>query len=165
MPCLCTDSVADQNILLYQRLTHVLSSLTESVETELQRRMDELDRRSQRSAEAVESLGPRIDRLVEGLHQADTLLSGHLEAALRRSTDSVDHSLQHAHSLQQALEILVKSALEGSANLAREHQVSLEQTSKMAADEMSAMVMAVATVASSSIALQEHIVSCGPLEI
>lgn len=152
------DSTA-QNILLYQRLTRVIARLTDGVEAELQKRMDELDNRARQSVERLEQLTPRIDHLRDVLARVERYLSGDLDLALKRSSESVSNGLQHAENLQHLLKVLLTNVLESNSQLAYAHEQSLRQASQRANDDIGALTAVVSTAAASLSSLQQQIVS------
>ncbi|KAK4160070.1 nuclear fusion protein KAR5 [Cladorrhinum sp. PSN259] len=151
------DNEKDQNILLYQRLTKVISKLTDGVELELQRRMDDLDNHARRSFESLERLTPQVDKLAEGLAKVESYLSGDLDFAMRKSTESVQEGLQNAENLQHLLRILLTNVLEGNSQVAFTYEKSLQQVSKKVNDDMGAFMAVVGSAVASSASLQQQI--------
>lgn len=189
---------AAQSVHLYQQLTKALAKLSDGVESELQRKMDELNDLNDRTREAFDNLfelnelsrlafdnlndrtrqvfdnvfdnlGIVSRRAVDNLemlspeidHLSDKLagLSGGLEQIFRQSTDTARDSQQEVEGLRRLINLLLKQALEGNAELASVHEVSVRQASMMASDEFGALAAIVATAAASSASLQEQIVS------
>ncbi|GAB1315695.1 hypothetical protein MFIFM68171_05905 [Madurella fahalii] len=151
------DNEKAQNILLYQRLTRVIAQLTDGVEAELQKRMDELDNRARQSVEKLEQLAPRIDQLKDKITKAVSYLSHDLDFAMRRSSESVHDGLQHAENLQRLLGVLLTNVLESNSQLAFAHEQSLQRASKRAEDDMGALMAVVSTAIASSNSLQQQI--------
>ncbi|KAK4155712.1 nuclear fusion protein KAR5 [Chaetomidium leptoderma] len=151
------DNEKSQNILLYQRLTRVIAQLTDGVEAELQKRMEDLDNRARQSVERLEQLAPQVGRLSEGLARVESYLSGDLDLALRKSSESARDGLQHAENLQQLLSVLLANALESNSQLAFAHEQSLQQASERVNDDMGALVAVVSTAIASSSSLQQQI--------
>lgn len=89
-----TDRFVARSILLYQRLTRVISQFTDGVEAELQKRMDDLDNRARQSVEALAQLSPHIDRLNEGLGRVEKYLFKDLDSALKKTSESYHDGLQ-----------------------------------------------------------------------
>ncbi|KAK4233380.1 nuclear fusion protein KAR5 [Achaetomium macrosporum] len=146
-----------KNILLYQRLTQVIAQLTDSVEAELQQRMNDLDNRARQSVKRLEQLTPQIGRLSEGLAKVESYLSGDLDLALRQSSKSISDGLQHANNLQQLLSILLANVLESNSQLAFAHEQSLQRVSQRVNDDMEALIAVVSTAMASSSSLQKQI--------
>ncbi|KAK4241512.1 nuclear fusion protein KAR5 [Achaetomium macrosporum] len=151
------DNEKAQNILLYQRLTRVISRLTDGVEAELQKRMDDLDNRARQSIERLEQLTPQIGRLSEGLARVESYLSEDLDMVLRRSSDSVRDGFQHAENLQHLLGVLLANVLESNSRLAFAHEQSLQQASRRVDEDMGALMAVVSTAIASSSSLQQQI--------
>ncbi|AEO64002.1 uncharacterized protein THITE_2141973 [Thermothielavioides terrestris NRRL 8126] len=151
------DNEKAQNILLYQRLTRVLARLTDGVEAELQKRMDDLDQRARQSMEKLEQLTPQIGRLSEGLARVQNYLSEDLDLALRKSSESVRDGLQHAENLQQLLGVLVANVLESNSQLAFAHEKSIQQATQRVNDDVEALTSVIYTAVISSSSLQQHI--------
>lgn len=145
-------------------MTRIIAKLTDGVEDELQKRMDDLDRRAHQSLEKMEQLAPHIGRLNEGLASIERFLSQDMDAALQRTSKSYQDSLQHAENLQQLLRILVGNVVESNSQLAFAHEQSLQQATKRVHDDMDALVAVVSTAIASSSSLQQQIVSHSPTE-
>ncbi|KAK4232584.1 nuclear fusion protein KAR5 [Podospora fimiseda] len=151
------DNEKDQNILLYQRLTKVIAKLTDDVDVELQRRMDDLDNRARQSLENLERLKPQVDQLAEGLSKLESYLSGDLDNTMRKSTESVKEGLHSAENLQHLLSVLLTNVLEGNSEVAFAHEKSLQQVSKKVNDGMGAFMAVVGSAVASSASLQQQI--------
>jgi predicted nucleic acid-binding Zn-ribbon protein len=143
-------------------LTRIIAKLTDGVEDELQKRMDDLDRRAHQSLEKMEQLAPHIGRLNEGLASIERFLSQDMDAALQRTSKTYQDSLQHAENLQQLLRILVGNVVESNSQLAFAHEQSLQQATKRVNDDMDALMAVVSTAIASSSSLQQQIVSLSP---
>ncbi|KAK0747279.1 hypothetical protein B0T21DRAFT_322116 [Apiosordaria backusii] len=146
-----------KNLVLYQRLTQVLARLTDSVEAELQRRMDDLDNRARESVEKLDQLMPQIGRLSEGLARVESYLSEDMDMALRKSSESMSDGLQHAENLQQLLSVLLANVLESTSQLAFTHEQSLQRVSQRVNDDMETLIAVISTAMASSSSLQERI--------
>ncbi|KAK3295130.1 uncharacterized protein B0H64DRAFT_138781 [Chaetomium fimeti] len=151
------DHEKSQNILLYQRLTRVISQLTNGVEAELQKRMDDLDNRARQSVETLEQLTPHIDRLSEGLARVENYLSKDLDLALKKTSESYHDGLQHAENLQHLLSLLVNNVLESNSQLAFAHENTLAQATHRVNEDMSALAAVVSSAVISSTSLQQQI--------
>ncbi|KAK3290576.1 uncharacterized protein B0H64DRAFT_331871 [Chaetomium fimeti] len=146
-----------KNILLYQRLTQVIARLTDSVEAELQQRLNDLDSRARQSVERLEQLTPQIGRLSKELAKLESYLSGDLNLALRQSSKSINDGLQHADNLQQLLRMLLANVLESNSQLALAYEQSLQRASQRVNDDMGALVAVLSTAMTSSSSLQKQI--------
>ncbi|KAK4097200.1 hypothetical protein N658DRAFT_457365 [Parathielavia hyrcaniae] len=146
-----------KNLVLYQRLTQVLARLTDSVEAELQRRMDDLDHRARESVEKLDQLMPQIGRLSEGLARVESYLSEDMDMALRKSSEFMSDGLQHAENLQQLLSVLLANVLESTSQLAFTHEQSLQRVSQRVNGDMETLIAVISTAMASSSSLQERI--------
>ncbi|KAL2174552.1 uncharacterized protein P884DRAFT_249654 [Thermothelomyces heterothallicus CBS 202.75] len=155
------DNEKAQHILLYQRLTRVIARLTDGVESELQKRMDELDSRARQSAEKLDRLKPQLNRLSEGLARLESFLSEDLELALKKTSESYRDGLHHAENLQQLLGLLVGNVLDSNSQLAFAHETSVQQASQRINDDMNALIEVVSSAIASSTSLQQQLVSQG----
>ncbi|KAL2264640.1 hypothetical protein VTJ83DRAFT_7150 [Remersonia thermophila] len=151
------DNEKAQNILLYQRLTRIIAKLTDGVEDELQKRMEDLDHRARQSIETLEQLSPHIGRLSEGLARVERFLSQDVDSALRRMSQSYQKSLEHSDNLQHLLKMLVGSVLESSSQLAFAHEQSVQQATQRANEDMDALMAVVSSAIASSGSLQQQI--------
>jgi peptidoglycan hydrolase CwlO-like protein len=148
--------------LLYQRLTRVISQLTDGVEAELQKRMDDLDNRARQSVEALAQLTPHIGRLSEGLARVEKYLSKDLDSALEKTSESYRNGLQNAENLQQLLGVLINNVFESTSQIAFAHETSLEQleqVSQRVNEDMGSLLAVVSSVATSSNSVQQQVVS------
>ncbi|KAK3682584.1 hypothetical protein B0T22DRAFT_444773 [Podospora appendiculata] len=150
------DNDKDQSILLYQRLTKIIAKLTEGVEVELQKRMDDLDNRARQSVENLEKLNPQVDKLQQKLVEVNKYLSADLETTLKSSSASMNDGFRKAESLQQLLSALLANVLQNNSQLSRVHEQSLQQVSRRTNDDLGALVAIVAAAAASSTALQQQ---------
>ncbi|KAM7192905.1 nuclear fusion protein KAR5 [Rhypophila sp. PSN 637] len=151
------DNEKSQHILLYQRLTQVIAKLTDGVEAELNRRMDDIDNRAKQSVENLEKLSPQLDQLKEDLADLEKYLSRDVTEVLGKSSESLHDSLENAQNLQHIMHLLVANVLESNSRLASAHEVSLQQASQQANADIGALVAVVASVSASSNSLQRQI--------
>ncbi|KAK0708205.1 hypothetical protein B0H67DRAFT_332900 [Lasiosphaeris hirsuta] len=151
------DKEKDQNILLFQRLTKLLSKLTTGVEAELQKKMDDIDQRAQQTFENLDRLSPQVDQLRHGLERVETYLARDLEKTLRRSSESAQDSLQQAEVLQQFLVALFSRFQESNTQLVSAHEQSLQQMAQRSNDDIGALAAIVASAVISTNALQQQI--------
>ncbi|CAP66786.1 uncharacterized protein PODANS_4_7140 [Podospora anserina S mat+] len=119
---------------------------------ELQKRMDDLDNRARQSMENLDRLAPKVDELGEGLSRLESYLSGDLDFAMRKATESMQDSLENAEGLQKLLGLLFANVLDGSSRAAHAHETSLQQT-KRVNDGMGALIDIVSTAMASSASL------------
>ncbi|ORY61385.1 uncharacterized protein BCR38DRAFT_525794 [Pseudomassariella vexata] len=152
----CLSGLA-QNILLFQRLTKIMSNLADGMDERVERRMTDLDKRAQMMSDRLDRLSPQLDGLKTGITTAEDLISGSLAQALRRSTDTVNSGIVNAASLQRMLEVMMSSILATNAEAAEFHEQSLEMVSRKAESEMSSVMTAMAAAVTSASILQNQI--------
>lgn len=156
------DRFAARSILIYQRLTRIISQLTDGVEAELQKRMDDLDLRARQSVEALAQLTPHIGRLSEGLARVEKYLSKDLDSALKKTAESYHDGLQNAENLQQLLDVLINNVYESNSQITFAHETSLEQVEQVSQRvnaDMGSLLAAVSSVATASNSVQQQVVS------
>lgn len=124
--------------------------------------MDDLDNRARQSVEKLDRLTPQIGRLSDGLARVESYLSGDLELALKKTSESYRDGLQHAQNLQQLLSVLLGNVLESNSQLAFAHEKSLQQASQRVNEDMDALMAVVSSAVASSTSLQHQIVSLQP---
>lgn len=123
--------------------------------------MDDLDNRARQSMENLDRLAPKVDELGEGLSRLESYLSGDLDFAMRKATESMQDSLENAEGLQKLLGLLFANVLDGSSRAAHAHETSLQQT-KRVNDGMGALIDIVSTAMASSASLSQQIVRDPP---
>jgi len=121
--------------------------------------MNDLDNRARQSFESLERLTPQIDKLTEGLSHLESYLSGDLDYAMRKSSESVHKGLQNAENLQHLLSVLLTTVLEGNSQIAFAHEKSLQNVADKVNDNMDAFIAVVGSAVASSASLQQQIVS------
>ncbi len=121
--------------------------------------MDDLDTRARQSVERLEQLTPQIGRLSEGLARVESYLSGNMDRALKKTSESYRDGLRHAESLQQLLSVLVGNVLDSNSQLAFAHEQSVQQASQRVNKDLDSLVAVVSTAIASSGSLQQQIVS------
>ena len=147
-----------QHILLYQRLTKVIAKLTDGVEAELQRLMDDLDNRARQSTEKLDELTPKIGRLNEGLQRIERYLSRDLDVVMKKTSEAMRANHEHAENLEQVLNILLANVIQGQSQLAFAHEQSLQHATERIQTDMEAFVAVVSTAIASSTSLQQQLV-------
>ncbi|KAK3332002.1 hypothetical protein B0T19DRAFT_448369 [Cercophora scortea] len=130
--------------------------LTEGVEAELQKRMDDLDNRARQSVENLEKLNPQVEQLQHKLAEVNKYLSVDLESTLKSSSASMNDGFRKAESLQQLLSALLADVIQNNSQLFRAHEQSLQQVHKRTNDDIRALIAVVAAAAASSTALQQQ---------
>ncbi|CAJ2505550.1 Uu.00g129440.m01.CDS01 [Anthostomella pinea] len=153
------DNDRAQNILLFQRLTHIMSRLADDVDDKFDRRMNDLDFRAQATGDKIDSLFPHLDRLQEGLLSAENVLSRQLMTALKTSTDSVNAGIDNAANLQKMLELTLRGIVDSHAEAASVHEHSLQTMNQQAESGLETMMKAMGAALATSITLHNQIES------
>ncbi|KAH8161112.1 hypothetical protein CIB48_g7138 [Xylaria polymorpha] len=151
------DNDKAQNIILFQRLTKIMSRLANGVDVEIDQRMNNLNLRTQEVEEKIESLSPLLGKLQHDLEHADMMLSHHLLQGIKKSHDQVNSGLQSAAHLERMLQVILRDVLDGHAEAAAMHDQSLQLMSRRASSEMDVMVGSMAAAVAATAALQNEI--------
>lgn len=138
--------------------------LVRGVEVELQKRMDELDRRSHKAALALDQLSPRLDGLLEGLRDMQMNQDG-LKYDLQGSNAVIRSSLEDATNLQQLLRVIIDAAIEQNSQFAAAREQSMASVARVdsatekAADQVDLLVSVMTTAAATTFSLHQQLVS------
>ncbi|KAI1304007.1 hypothetical protein F5Y03DRAFT_407041 [Xylaria venustula] len=151
------DNDKAQNIVLFQRLAKIMSTLADDVDVKIEQRMNEFELRAQAVGEKFEGLSPLIGKLQHDLENADDMLSHHLLQGIKSSQDQVNNGITNAEHLQRMLQVMLKSVMEGHAEVAAVHDQSLQVMSQQATSEISLIVDSVTAVMAATVALQNQI--------
>ncbi|OAA62832.1 hypothetical protein SPI_04372 [Niveomyces insectorum RCEF 264] len=151
------DQEKTQNILLFQKLTRVMAKLADSVEAELQRRAEAWDLAAQEAEERLSQLSPRVDQLWQRLTELSHYIEDDLAAAITQTASSAADGFHVAENLHQLLAVIMKTALEGHAQVAFAHEQSLEHVKQKVAGEVDIFTSSMLAVMSSSVSLQNEI--------
>ncbi|KAI0439666.1 hypothetical protein F4803DRAFT_530115 [Xylaria telfairii] len=151
------DNDKAQNIILFQRLTKIMSRLADDVDVAMDQRMNNLSLRTQAVEEKIESLSPLLGKLQRDLEHADKMLSHHLLQGIKKSHDQVHSGLKSAEHLERMLQLILQGVLDGHAEAAAMHDQSLQLMSRRASSEMDLMVGSMAAAVAATAALQNEI--------
>lgn len=149
---------AAQNILLYQRLIQVMAKMTHGVDVELQKHMDNLELRVQRTGAVIEQLEPELERLREKLAKVERYISKDLDSALKKSSESISNGLNDAANLRQILAVMMQTVLDGTSHVSAAQERSMEVFDKGSQD-LDRWAAVVATASVSALSLNSQIVS------
>ncbi|KAG8169350.1 hypothetical protein KVR01_000095 [Diaporthe batatas] len=150
------DQEKAQNILLYQRLIQVMAKMTHGVEVEIQKHMESLELRVQRTGDVIASLEPELDRLREKLATADSFITDNLDIALRRSGESISNGLVDAANLQRILAVMMQTVLDGTSHVAAAQERSMDVFVEGSKD-LNRWAALVATASASALSLTNEI--------
>lgn len=149
---------AAQNILLYQRLIQVMARMTHGVEVELQKHMENLELRVQKTSAVIESLGPELDLLRSKLAKVDSYISQDLDSTLKKFSESISDGLNDAANLQQMLTVMMQTMLDGTSHVAAAQERSMEVFGR-GSNDLNSWAEVVATASASALLLNNQIVS------
>ncbi|KAI1265301.1 hypothetical protein F5Y18DRAFT_48054 [Xylariaceae sp. FL1019] len=151
------DNEKDQKILLFQRLTTIMSSLADDVDEMLERRMRDFEASAQAAGDKIDSLSPQVHKLQQGLANVDMLISHQLGQTLQKSKGIAESSLEAASSLDRLLQMILKSVMDGHAESAAVHEQSLQVMKRETAAEVEIMMNTMAATVTVASALQERL--------
>ncbi|KAI0026167.1 hypothetical protein F4780DRAFT_718787 [Xylariomycetidae sp. FL0641] len=151
------DNDRSQHILLFQRLTKIMSNLADDVDEQVERRMRDLDSRTEATGRKIDNLSPQLDRLRDGLNSAEAVISGQLAHVLKRSTDSINDGVESAQNLQRMLQLILQSVMDSHAEMAYAHDQSLQTMHQRTEFEMGNMMTAMTAVLATTTTLQNQI--------
>ncbi|KAH9907187.1 hypothetical protein F4778DRAFT_526207 [Xylariomycetidae sp. FL2044] len=147
------DNERAQNVLLFQRVTKIMSKLADDVDARFDERMQDLDLRADATGERIDRLSPQLDALQNGMANMEGFLTGRLSHAMKTSASSVDDSIKSAANLQKMLEIMLKGAVDSHAEAAAVHEQSLQVMNHQAESEIGSMMAVVAAAMTSTTSL------------
>ncbi|KAI0876722.1 hypothetical protein GGS24DRAFT_450083 [Hypoxylon argillaceum] len=151
------DNDKAQNIILFQRLTKIMSKLTDDVDVKIERQMNDIDLRTQAVGEKVDSLSPLLEKLRHDLGDVDNILSHHILQLLKKSQDQVDSGLESATHLERMLQVILRGAVDGHAQAAALHDQSLQLMSQRTTSEMEIIVDSFAAAVAATVTLHNQI--------
>ncbi|TLS27220.1 hypothetical protein PpBr36_04757 [Pyricularia pennisetigena] len=156
------DQEKTQNILVFQKLIKVTEQLVTGVETELQKRMDDLDERTRQASDAIDRLTPKLHSLHESFGKAQDMHNG-LSEALRDSVGATRSILGDATTLQQLLKVMVDAVLEHHSEVVSANERSVESygavtaASRRASEEMGQVLSAILIAATYTVELNQNL--------
>ncbi|KAK1448862.1 nuclear membrane fusion protein Kar5 [Colletotrichum melonis] len=147
------DNDKAQSIRLYQRLTEVLSKLSEGVEQELEAHLHAINLRAAETTEQLRQMNPDIDQLRNSLQDLDRYVSQDVMQMVQASNSAMRGGLEDAQNLQQLLTVLLKTVLSSNAEVAASHELALTDFKERTGNEVAAVMAALATAIASSTSL------------
>lgn len=134
-----------------------MAKLTHGVEIEIQKHMENIELRVQKTGAILENLEPELDRLREKLAKVDDYVSHDLENALKKSSESISTGLNDATNLQQIIAVMMQTVLDSTSHVAAAQEKSMEVFGK-GSDGLDKWAAAVATATESALSLNSQIV-------
>ncbi|KAI0469068.1 hypothetical protein F4859DRAFT_488453 [Xylaria cf. heliscus] len=145
-----------QNIILFQRLTKIMSKLADDVDVKAEERMNDINLRAHEVEEKIESLSPLLAKLQRDLEYADNMLSRHLLRGIKESHGQINSGLKSAVHLDKMLQVILQSVMDGHAEAAAMHDQSLQLMSQRASSEIDVVVGTMAAALAAAAALQNE---------
>lgn len=132
--------------------------MTHGVEIELQKHMENIELRVQKTSAVIENLGPELERLRDKLGKVDNYISQNLDRTLKKSSESISNGLDDAANLQQMLTVMMQTVLDGTSHVAAAQERSMEVFGK-GSNDLDKWAAVVATASASALSLNSQIVS------
>ncbi|KAF3801640.1 hypothetical protein GCG54_00014856 [Colletotrichum gloeosporioides] len=151
-----TDNDKAQSIRLHQRLTEVLSKLSEGVEQELEAHLHAINTRATEVTDQLRRIIPDIDQLRDNIKDMDRTLSQQMMETAQASQYAMRNGLEDAQNLQQLLGVLLRTVLSSNAEVAASHEVAITAFKDRTESDLSVVMAALASAAVSSASLQSQ---------
>ncbi|KAH8845679.1 hypothetical protein MCOR27_003309 [Pyricularia oryzae] len=156
------DQEKTQNILVFQKLIKVTEQLVTGVETELQKRMNDLDERTKQASDAIDRLNPKLHGLHESFGKVQIMQNG-LSEALRDSLGATRSVLEDSTTLQQLLKVMIDAVLQHHSEVASANEQSVESyaavtaASQRTSEEMVQVLSALSIAATYTVELNQKL--------
>lgn len=108
--------------------------MAHGVERELEEHLATFKLRAKEAGDALHNIGPELEDLRDKLAMTQTYVTRDLNRSLEKSSNSINDGIQNALNLQQLLSVIVRTALEGTSQVAAEQAKSLAVLDKRAQD-------------------------------
>lgn len=132
--------------------------MTHGVEVEIQKHMENLELRVQRTGDVIANLEPELDRLRDKLAKVDSYISENLDSTLSKSSESISNGLVDAANLQRILAVMMQTVLDGTSHVAAAQERSMDVFVK-GSNDLDKWVAMVAAASASALSLTSQIVS------
>lgn len=150
------DNDKAQSIRLHQRLTEVLSKLSEGVEQELEAHLHAINTRATEVTDQLRRIIPDVDRLRDSIQDMDRTLSQQIMETAQASQHAMRNGLEDAQNLQQLLGVLLRTVLSSNAEVAASHEVAITAFKDRTESDLGVVMAALASAAASSASLQSQ---------
>lgn len=135
-----------------------MARMTHGVEIELQKHMENLELRVQRTGDVIANLEPELDRLRDKLAEVDNYIAENLDNSLKKSSESISNGIMDAANLQRILAVMMQIVLDGTSHVAAAQERSMDVFVKRSND-LDNWAALVATASASALSLTSQIVS------
>ncbi|KAI1366945.1 hypothetical protein F5Y08DRAFT_300099 [Xylaria arbuscula] len=153
------DNDKAQNIVLFQRLTKIMSKLSDDIDLKIEQRMNDIDLRAQAVGEQVEGLSPLLLKLQQDLAGANNELSHHLLQGIKRSQEQVNTGIASALHLDRVLQEILDAVISRYTEAADVHNQSLQLMNQQAMSEVQVMAGTMAAAVAATVELHNQIES------
>ncbi|KAI8178356.1 hypothetical protein K4K52_007827 [Colletotrichum sp. SAR 10_76] len=151
------DNDKAQSIRLHQRLTEVLSKLSEGVEQELEAHLHSINTIATEVTDQLRRIVPDVDRLRDSVQDMDRTLSQQIMETAQASQHAMRNGLEDAQNLQQLLGALLRTVLSSNAEVAASHEVAITAFKDRTESDLGVFMTALASAAASSASLQSQV--------
>lgn len=135
-----------------------MAKMTHGVEVELQKHMENMELRVQRTGDIIANLDPELDRLRDKLAKVESYISENLDNSLKKSSESITNGLVDAANLQRILAVMMQTVLDGTSHVAAAQERSIDVFVK-GGNDLDRWAALVATASASALSLNSQIVS------
>ncbi|KAI1434729.1 hypothetical protein GGR50DRAFT_660562 [Xylaria sp. CBS 124048] len=150
------DNDKAQSVLLFRRLTTIMSKLTHDIESAMEQRMNDFDLRAQLASDRIDNLSPLIGKLQQDLENTGMLSNG-LFQGIKDSQVHVDSGLENVLRLQELLQRALQAVTENQAETVAVHEQSLQVMNQQAATGVQLIAETIGAAMTASMALQQQI--------
>ncbi|KAI8303615.1 Nitrilase [Colletotrichum sp. SAR11_59] len=150
------DNDKTQSIRLHQRLTEVLSKLSEGVEQELEAHLHAINTRATEVTDQLRRIIPDVDRVRDSIQDMDRTLSQQIMETAQASQHAMRNGLEDAQNLQQLLGVLLRTVLSSNAEVAASHEIAITAFKDRTESDLGVVMAALASAAVSSASLQSQ---------
>ncbi|GAW14240.1 hypothetical protein ANO14919_036390 [Xylariales sp. No.14919] len=151
------DNEKAQNIILFQRLTKIMTRLADDVDMKVEQGINDIDLHAEVVGERIDSLSPVLEKLQHDLQNANNMLSHDLFRGIKKSQEQVNSGIESAVHLERMLQVILRGVMDGHAESAAIHDQSLQQMNQRATSEMEIMVGTMGAALAATVALQDQI--------
>ncbi|KAI1111682.1 hypothetical protein F5Y14DRAFT_303933 [Nemania sp. NC0429] len=151
------DNDKAQNIILFQRLTKIMSRLADDVDERIEQRMNDIDLRAREVEQKIDGLSPLLGKLERDLQNTGNIVSHQLLHGIMRSQNQIDSALVNAEHLERMLAVILKGVMDGYAEVATVHDQSLQLMNQRASSETDIVITAMAAAVAATTTLRDEI--------
>nr|XP_036587825.1 nuclear membrane fusion protein kar5 [Colletotrichum truncatum]KAF6798966.1 nuclear membrane fusion protein kar5 [Colletotrichum truncatum] len=150
------DNDKAQSVRLHQRLTEVLSKLSDGVERELELHLQAMKTRANQATEHLRSIIPDVDQLRNNLRDVDRIISQEMIHTAQASKLALQDGFENAQNLQQLLSILLGTVLSSNAEVAATYETTISAFKQNAQSQIDAVLSVLASASASSLVMQNR---------